>query len=111
MEEFSYWLEEEIEKKNLTPATQALLSNVGNSSITRILNGDRKAGPEICKSIAKALGYSEEYVFRAAGLLSPLPADEAPFREMAEIMRQLSLEERKRVIEYAAWRAIAQDSP
>lgn len=68
----------------------------------------------MCRAIADALGYSEEYVFRKAGLLSPKKEYEKTVYERAGLERLVMLAEElapyqvEEVIDYAAWR-IEQD--
>jgi len=101
--EFTAWLENELAKRGWTPADLAHAAGLGNSTVTRILNGGRNPGPEFCRSVAKALAEPEETVFRQAGLLSPLPADENDLTlgALLDIVKRLPRDEREELLWYA----------
>lgn len=106
--EFSRWLEEQLSIRGWRPIDLANAANLPNSTIVRILNGDRRAGPEATTKIAAALNLSPEYVFRKAGLL-PLGDDETAdtdptFRELIAVLKGFSDEERRELLAYAFWR-------
>jgi hypothetical protein len=62
---------------------------VPDATIHHILNGNRRAGPEVCNALARALGQSPERIFRLAGLLPPLPPAVEEEREAMSILRRL----------------------
>lgn len=99
------WVLNELDKRDWTPATLSKKSGINPGSLSHILNGSRNPGPDICTAIADALGYPQEQVFRAAGLLRPLPyGEDATFREILESVRQMTVEERKEILEYTLWK-------
>lgn len=105
MEELARWLEIELNKRSWSPSDLARQASLGNSTVTRILNGTRKAGPEVCVAMAKALGEPAEKVFRIAGLLPPLPASNDPLlQEINELLQNLPPEERQEVLAYVKFR-------
>ena len=63
------WLQQEIDTRGWGQAELARRSGVTPGQISRLLNGTRKAGPELCISIAKGLGLPREEVFRMRGWL------------------------------------------
>ena len=68
------------------------------------MSGNRRAGPDICKAVAQALGEPPEKVFRLAGLLPPLPGEEDELiNEVTETFKRLTPEKRREVLEYAIW--------
>lgn len=77
MKEFTVWLIAEINSRGWLPAELAKRAGLTQGGLSRILNGERKPGPEACVGIARALGLSPECVFRKAGLL-PSEPDPAP---------------------------------
>lgn len=77
MERFLNWLEAELKHRDWQPADLARKAGLGHATIHKILNGDRKAGPDVSLAIARALGEDPVRVFRLAGLLPPQP-DPAP---------------------------------
>lgn len=99
MEEFIVWLEEELKKRDWQPADLAKKANLGNSTVTRILGGTRKAGPDVCVSIAQALGIPAEKVFRIARLLPQTPESSPAEQDLIYSFRQLSKEQQKFVID------------
>lgn len=106
MEEFTKWLEEELRTRNWQPSDLARRAKLGNSTLTRILNGIRNPGPEVCVAIARALDHPPEHVFRVAGLLPPLPSSNDGFilKELIEIVKRLPDEDREEVLDYAKMR-------
>lgn len=88
------WILDELNRRGWTPADLAKKAKIHQATLSNILNGNRKAGPEICLAVAEALGEKPEKVFRMAGLLPPssgemsdLSDDEA---ELVKLYRQLS---------------------
>lgn len=77
MEKFLKWLEAELQNRDWSPADLARRASLGQATIHKILNGDRKAGPDVSLAIARAMGEDPVRVFRLAGLLPPQP-DPAP---------------------------------
>lgn len=104
--EFSTWLEYQLAMRGWRPIDLANAAGVPNATISRVLNGDRKAGPEVATAIADALDLSPEFVFRRAGLLPDLPPPERDptFQELTEVMRNMSPDERREIVDYAIWR-------
>lgn len=68
---FSEWLENQLKIRGWTQADLVKASRVTSAQISRILNGTRDPGPDVCNAIARALVIPPETVFRAAGLLPP----------------------------------------
>ena len=106
METFTDWLELEINGRHWRIRDLAEVSGIPSATLSRVLNGTRGAGPEVCVAIARGLGYDPVFVFRKAGLLPPARENEKEprFDEMREIMKQLTPEERGEVLAYAIWK-------
>lgn len=99
---FIEWLQAELDNRGWTQADLANRTKVAAGSISRIMTGARNPGPDFCKSVAKALDIPQETVFRAAGLLDPLPEDHPELAEWEHIFRQAETEEeRQRLLELA----------
>ena len=98
---FSEWLQEEMNKRNLTQADLVRLSGLTSAAISRIMTGSRGAGPEACLAIARALDLPEEEVFRHAGLLSPKTEDAPNLAEWVHLFIKATPEERDRMLELA----------
>lgn len=71
---FNEWLQQELNRRGMTLADLAKRAEmygyrISQPQLSRILNGDREAGPDACIAIAYGLGLSREEVFRARGWL------------------------------------------
>ena len=100
------WLEHEMKTRRWRPADLAKAAGIYPATLARVLNGDRKAGPDVCKGLARALEVPPDWVFRLAGLLPELPGteDDLTLKEINEIAKNLSLDERREAREYLLWR-------
>jgi transcriptional regulator with XRE-family HTH domain len=103
---FSDWLEKEIDMRGWSMSELARRCDVSRPAISRVVSGERGAGPELCRAIAHAFEMPEEKVFRIAGLLSQLPAPEEdfPFTEVLDLMKNLPPDERLEILQYVRWR-------
>lgn len=104
MEDFANWLEEKLKERGWQPADLARKAHLGNSTVTRILNSNRGAGPEVCLAIARTLQLPPELVFRKAGLL-PSKSETSPnFEELLHLFELLKEEKRHlALITLRAW--------
>ena len=66
---FASWLQQELDKRGWNHTELARRSEVTPGQISRVANGSRGAGPDLCIAIAKGLDLSREKVFRARGWL------------------------------------------
>jgi transcriptional regulator with XRE-family HTH domain len=104
MDKFIPWLLKELENRSWRSADLARRAGLATGSLSNILSGNRKAGPDSCKAIAQVLGTPPEKLFRLAGLLPPLPAAEDELlHEMIESFKRLAPEKRREVLDYARW--------
>jgi transcriptional regulator with XRE-family HTH domain len=72
--DFPSWLQDRLNERNWRTTQLAKHSRISDAAISRILNGQRNAGPETLTAFAKAFNIPVEEAFRAAGLL-PEPQD------------------------------------
>lgn len=101
MDSFSTWVLNEVDQRGWTPAELARRAGLNTGTLSNILNGNRRPGPEVCRAIAKALGEPEEKVFRLAGLLSSLPASNDPtLVELQELVKNLPPAQRKQALDF-----------
>lgn len=101
MENFQAWLLNELDRRGWQPADIARKGRISKGTLSNILSGNRRPGPEVCRAIAKALSEPEEKVFRLAGLLSPLSAsNDATLVEIQDIVKNLSPDQQKEVLRY-----------
>ena len=112
MDELAAWIEEQLAERGWRPADLVRYGGINSGLLSRILSGTRRAGPDTCLAIARAFREPPDKVFRLAGLLPPLPGpdDDLTLKEILEIVRQLTPDERREVLEYAAWRYRRQQS-
>ena len=66
---FANWLQQELDKRGWNHTELARRSEVSPGQISRVVNGSRGAGPDLCIAIAKGLDLPREEVFRARGWL------------------------------------------
>jgi len=103
---FVEWLELELNQRGWRPSDLARAAGVSSATISNVMTGSRNAGSDLCRGIAKAFGEPEEKVFRLAGLLSPLSGleDEVSYRELYELWKALSTDDRRMLREFATYR-------
>ena len=68
--DFANWLQAEMNQRNWNQADLSRASRLSPALVSRIMTGTRNPGPNACKQIARALGYSVEVVYKMAGLLN-----------------------------------------
>lgn len=73
MENFSDWLQNQLDERGWKQADLARASKLDTAVISNVINQRRKAGEVVCRAIAAAFNMSPETVFRAAGILPPPP--------------------------------------
>lgn len=95
---FSQWLEDEMDKRQLTQAELARQAGVTRGAINGVLTGARGVGPDLLNAIAKGLQLPPETVFRAAGLLPSLPEDQEELQILNHLYSQLSDEDREDIL-------------
>jgi len=81
-------------------------SGVSHATISMVIAEETRPSYEFCAAIAKPLDMRPEDVFRLAGLLRQTRGDddEITYRKVLDLMRELTPEERQRVLEYLTWR-------
>lgn len=103
---FVEWLDGELALRNWRPADLARAAGISTGSLSQIYTGARNPGPDIALAIARGFNLPADHVFRQAGLL---PGSEGPdrdpsYQEILDIMRNMSVEERREIVEYALFR-------
>ena len=83
------YLEEELVSRSWRPADLARAAGLPDATISHVLNGSRRAGPEVCNALARALDEPPETIFRLAGLLPPVAPAVEDEREAVTILRGL----------------------
>lgn len=112
MKDFSVWLLEEVNERGWTFAELAKRAGMNTGTLSRVLNETRNPGPDFCTAIARALGIPVEEVFRRAGLLPQLSAneDEQVIRELMDILKNMTPENRQDLLSYARYRFQQQEA-
>jgi transcriptional regulator with XRE-family HTH domain len=82
-EKFASWLEAEIKSRGWQAADLADAMGKDDATISRVLSGERNAGPEFCRGLAKALRIPQKVVFVRAGLMDEVDPNEPSFTERA----------------------------
>ena len=99
---FSAWVYAEIDKRGWKASDLARAANVSKGTVSDILNERRRPGLDVCVAIARALKCPPEDVLRIAGLL-PQDRDlgDLSIRQLVEVARELTKEERAELFEIA----------
>jgi transcriptional regulator with XRE-family HTH domain len=104
MDKFKPWLLQELKNRSWQRVDFAHRAGLSMASLSDVLNGIYRPGPDMCQAIAQALGEPPEKLFRLAGLLPPLPAaEDEQLYEMMETFQRLTAEKRQEVLDYARW--------
>ena len=79
---------------------------MSGANVSRVMTGQQAITYDFCAAIARPLDMRPEDVFRLAGLLRQTRGDddEITYRKVLDLMRELTPEERQRVLEYLTWR-------
>jgi transcriptional regulator with XRE-family HTH domain len=111
-QEFITWLTEQMYQRGWNNSELARRANIVPSTVSMVLSGQNRPGLDFCVSIAQAFQEPPEKILRQAGLLPPLPGPEEDirFRDVLEILKRLTSEERDAVLEYANWRLQKQEA-
>ena len=78
MDNFSAWLQDQLNKKKMNQAELAEATHTTPATVSRLMGGTRKPGSKLCISIAKVLDVSPEEVFVVAGLLPKKTSSQIP---------------------------------
>jgi len=100
--EFIEFIDIEIRRKGWNISDLARASGIHAGTISNILNGSRKPGPEVCNALAKVFKVPPSVLFVKAGLMDEDPEDEVSSlsREAMSLFNSLSDENKKHVLAY-----------
>ena len=93
--DFVDWLNGELIKKDWNPAMLAKKGGLDSGVLSRILNRERNPGTSSLTSIAEALGYPPEFVFRMAGILPPEKEKDPSDEELLYLFQKLTDQEKE----------------
>lgn len=101
MVNFPEWLDKELSLRDWTRADLSLRAGISQSTLSMIYSQSRKAGTDVCNAIAGALKLPPDEVFRAAGLLPPVPAADNTLKRIEHLYEKLEDPDNKqRALEY-----------
>lgn len=95
---FGMWIIEELQKRNWSQADFARRSDLGTSTISRVLSGAANPGLDFLQGTARAFGMPLDAVMRRAGVLPDQGEVLAEAREWSARLRALTPEQREAVI-------------
>lgn len=94
---FSDWLLLELNDREWTQADLARKAKIKTATLSRIMTGARNAGKQTAESIATALDYPPEFVFRMAGILPPDREKNPTDEELLHLYNQLDPDEQEEI--------------
>jgi len=97
---FGDWLLVQLEEKKWSQADLARAAGVSRAAISDIISGRRNVGTELATSIADALNYPADQVFRVAGLLPLPPKPDAVMERIAHEASDLTPAEKNELLAY-----------
>lgn len=109
-EEFSDWLKQELAQRGWDQAELARQSHITPGQISHLLAGDRSAGPNACRKLARVFHLPPEEVFRRAGLLPRASESSEEFERLTHYFRLMKPSDQKRLIMIARTFAESNDT-
>ena len=88
--DFSEWLRKEMKNRVLTQSELARLSGLHRAVISKTINQVSAPTPDTIEAIAHGLKLPAEVVYRAAGLLPPIPEKRTQIEELNYLVSMLS---------------------
>lgn len=77
---------------------------MSHTNVYMTLTGKQNVTFDFCAAVATALGEPALKLFQLAGLMPVVPPlEDRTLRELSETMRDMTLEERDQIIDYARW--------
>lgn len=95
--ELQNWLEQQLQANGWNASEAAYRMKVPSGTICRVLNGTRRAGPNLCQRIAKVFDEPVENVYRLAGLLPAAPVPTSVTHAAHDMLSRLD-EKGKRLV-------------
>lgn len=100
-EDFSAWLQAELDARGWDQAELARRSQTTTALISRMISGERLPGAVVARRLARALSLAPEEVFRRAGLLPRTGPKPEGLEELAYLYTEMSDEDRDRLLAVA----------
>jgi len=102
--EFSEWLQAQMGEREISQSELARRSGLHRAIISKIINQISTPTPETAEALAAGLKLPPEEVYRAAGLLPPVPEERSQIEELKYLANLLDASELQEVIDYARHR-------
>lgn len=104
MEEFTKWIDDELNRKGWSRSEAARRGGISDSMFSKIFSGVTTPGLDFCRGLARAFNVELEVVLRRAGIL-PNVEQALGENDLLAYYRALSPEDREHVlaITYEFW--------
>lgn len=102
MNDFSTWLNNELNARNWNQAELHRKSGMSRTVISNVIAEKVFPGFEFCIGVAKALDLPPEFVMRKAGLLPPAPTQNEKTERLLYLFDQLSERDRDNLLMIAS---------
>jgi transcriptional regulator with XRE-family HTH domain len=102
MNDFSTWIAEELDRRNLSRSEAARKGGISPSAIDKIIGGFANPGIEFCRGIARAFNMPLEEVFRVAGILPPSQAKDPAVGALLARLNAMSPGDRRDAVTLAS---------
>lgn len=96
---------EELRQRGWSQSELSRRAGLARGTLSNIMNGERGVGENSINSIAHALGYPPETVFRAAGLLPQIQPIDDQRAELNYLFDNASDQKRDEMLRYARYLA------
>ena len=104
MNDFIAWLQKQLDDRGWGYNELGRRSGQSGANVSYVMTRKQRPTFDFCAAIAGPLGEAPEAMFRRAGLLPNMPPiQDATWRELSDIMRDMTPDERQHVIDYAKW--------
>ncbi len=104
-EKFVRWIHEKLEEYNLSQVEASRRAGLNQNAISDIVNGKvREVSLKAAKGLSRVFNTPLEEVLMLAGHIASAD-DDVSLRELLDIARNLSEEDRAELLDYARWRA------
>ena len=103
MKDFMDWLKEEIKARNWSQSEAARRMGISQGMLSLILRGERSAGIQFCKAVARGFNLDEAVIARKAGLFEHLIREDdlgALIKDIVRSAQRLSRIEQEWLLKY-----------
>lgn len=103
---FAEWLENELRERGWTQTELARRAGMSRAAISMLVNGRNHPKAETCIALARGFDLPAETVLMAADLLpeNQVPDRDPSLQELMNLMKRMTEEERREILDYALWR-------